>query len=548
MPRRRTVALASAAGLLALCVLAVALVVGVTQSGLGQEWVRTTLLEVIAPRVRGSLYVGRISGNFFGGVTVDSLVIRGPDDSLFVSVGRVRVWYDVRDFLDRRVLLRRVEVERPVVRLSQEEDGSWNYKKVLRSGPPGAPRSGRGFGDYVVADSVAVRGGSFQLTLPWHPADSLKGARRDSAVAAALGRKDADIRRRGRDFARTWRWTNGAADLAYARLADPDTAGRRFVVARLDADESDPPFRWRNIRGDVRWLGDSIWADVPHWDLAGSTGTGRAKVVWGSDLPMRYDVRVVGDSVSLRDVAWVYPTLPRTGGGRLRLSIRNDPRNLRVIDYGLSEMDVRTTGSRLRGAMTYGVGGPVLVVKDVDLRAEPVDFALIRALNGKPFPYDWQGTLTGTVKARGGPLNRWQLDDARFAFADRNVPGAVTRGTARGGLDILFPAFTKFRGLDVDVATLDLRTLTYLNPSFPRIGGTVAGRATLDSSWLDVRFRDAVLTHVDGPAAPSRFTGAGRVTFGDAFMTYDLAMQAQPLSLDALARSYPAIPVRGSVG
>ncbi len=545
MSRRRTVALASAAVLLALCVLAVGLVVGVTRSRMGQDWVRTTLLEVLAPRVRGTLHVGRISGNFLGGVTVDSIEIRGPDDSLFVAAARVRVAYDVRDLIDRRVLLRRVEVERPVVRLSQAEDGVWNYKRVFASGGPSGPKTGRGFGDYVVADSVVVRDGAFILTMPWHPADSLRGARRDSAIVRNLARTDAEIRRRGRGFTRTWRWTNGDVALAHARLADPDTAGRRFVIGRLDVDESDPPFRWRNVRGDVRWLGDSIWAEVPHWDLAGSTGTARAKIVWGSDLPMRYDVRVIGDSVSLRDVAWVYPTLPRTGGGRLTLTIRNDPRNLRIIEYGLHDMDVRTTRSRLRGTMTYAVGGPVLGVKDLDLRAEPVDFDLIRALNGKPFPYDWQGTITGTVKARGGPLDRFVVDDARFTFADRNVPGAITRGTARGGLDILFPAFTRFHGLRVDVAQLDLRTLTYLNPNFPRIGGLVAGRATLDSSWLDVRFREADLTHTDGPAPASRFTGDGRVTFGDQFMTYALNLQAQPLSLDALARSYPALPLRG---
>ncbi|MGZ8471093.1 MAG: translocation/assembly module TamB domain-containing protein [Gemmatirosa sp.] len=545
MPRRRTVALASATALLALCVLTVGMVVGVTRSRPGQDWVRRTILDVLAPRVRGSLYVGRISGNFLSGVTVDSLVIRGPDDSLFVAASRIRVAYDVRDLIDRRVLLRRVEIDRPVIRLSQAEDGVWNYKRVFASGGPSGPKTGRGFGDYIVADSVVVRGGTFVLTMPWHVADTLRGARRDSAIVRNLARTDAEIRRRGRDFTRTWRWTNGNVALAYARLADPDTAGRRFVVARLDADETDPPFRWRNIRGDVRWLGDSIWADVPHWDLAGSTGTGRAKIVWGSNLPMRYDVRVVGDSVSLRDVAWVYPTLPRTGGGRLTLTIRNDPRNLRIIDYGLSDMDVRTTRSRLRGAMTYAVGGPVLGVKNVDVRAEPLDFDLIRALNGKPFPYDWQGALTGTVKARGGPLNRFVVDDARFTFADRNVPGAVTRGTARGGLDILFPAFTRFHALRVDVAQLDLRTLTYLNASFPRIGGLIAGRATLDSSWLDVRFRDADVTHTDGPAPASRFTGDGRVTFGTQFMSYALNLQAQPLSLDALARSYPLLPVRG---
>ena len=47
--------------------------------------------------------------------------------------------------------------------------------------------------------------------------------------------------------------------------------------------------------------------------------------------------------------------------------------------------------------MTFETGGPVLAVHDVKLRADPVDFDLLRTLNGKPFPADWQGKITGTV-------------------------------------------------------------------------------------------------------------------------------------------------------
>ncbi len=274
-------------------------------------------------------------------------------------------------------------------------------------------------------------------------------------------------------------------------------------------------------------------------------GKAAGKVWWGGPDPTKYDLRIVGDSVSLADVNWVYPTLPTTGGGSMVLTIRNE-KNLSVLDYALSEMDVRTTRSRLRGSMTFGVGAPVLIVKDLALEAAPVNFDLIRALNGKPFPYDWQGDLTGTVRARGGPVNRFHVDDARITFADANVPGAVTRATGKGDLDILFPAFTTFRGLDVDVAQLDLRTLQYLNPNFPRVNGIVSGTATLDSMWLDVRLRNADLTHRDGPGDSTRATGSGRVTIGDKFTSYDLALNAQPLSFTTLARSYPALPLRGS--
>ena len=123
-----------------------------------------------------------------------------------------------------------------------------------------------------------------------------------------------------------------------------------------------------------------MWLDVPHWDLPASTGRAKGKIVWGSGKPVRYAVDVVGDSVSLNDVAWVYPTLPRTGGGSMHLSIRNDPTNLSVIDYALSRMDVRTTGSRLRGRMTFAVGGTILAVKNVDVVAQPVRDLVLRVV------------------------------------------------------------------------------------------------------------------------------------------------------------------------
>ncbi|HYD53006.1 MAG TPA: hypothetical protein VEA99_10275, partial [Gemmatimonadaceae bacterium] len=551
MKRRPLVALVS------LCVLLVlgAAVLGggfaLARSRAGQEYLRAFVEGQLRGRINGTLHLGRISGGLLSGVTVDTLAIHGPDGALFLSTGRIRLAYDPRDLADRRVLLHAVEVERPWVHIRQYESGDWNYRRIFRKGKPSPKAQGRSFGEFVVARAVEAKDASFILTLPWHPADSLRGARRDSAVAFALGRRDAEIRRtrdEGRPFfTRTYRWTRAQVELSHARLAHPDSAGRLFELASMAVDESDPPFRFRNVRGTVRHLGDSVWLDVPHFDLPGSTGRATGKVVWGSGLPNRYDIRVVGDSVSLRDVAWVYPTLPREGGGSMHLHIRNDPRNLRVIDYALSRMDVRSTGSHLMGRMTFAVGGPVLAVKDVDLDALPVDFALVRTLNGKPFPVDWQGTLTGNVRARGGPLNRWVVDASDVVFRDRHVPGAVTRAQGRGMLDILFPAFTVFRGFKVDASQIDLRTIQHLYPNFPRLGGTVAGVATLDSSWLDVRFRDADVTHANGPGEPSHLTGSGRVTWGEQFMTYDVAVQAQPLSLPMFARAYPALPVLGLV-
>jgi autotransporter translocation and assembly factor TamB len=544
MTRRLRIVIASAVVLVGLLLIVALSFIGVTHTGFGQERVRRMVGTMLEGRVKGKVYIGHMSGGFFNGVTIDSVEIRDDEDSVFFASGPIRVEYDPRDLFDRRILLSHLDARRPVVHLRQHENGDWNFRRIFPASVEKEKRAERGFGQYIAVDSSEVHDAKLTLTLPWHPADSLRGVKRDSAVRYELSRPDHEIRRTREGFARTWRWTQLQANLGPARIADPDTVGRLVRIRKMSFTETDPPFKFRNISGTALHLGDSIFVEADHWDLPGSTGTGRGSVVWGSNLPVRYYVHVIGDSVSLNDVAWVYPTLPRTGGGKVNLDIRSQ-RNPHFIDYILTNMDVRTTRSRLMGEMTFETGGPVLVVKNVDVDAMPVDFDLLRTFNGKDFPYDWQGRLSGHVTAPGGPLNRFQVQRSSLIFEDAHVPGAVSEIAGEGELDILFPAFTAFHSFNVDVATLDLRTLQYLNPLFPKIKGTVSGTATLDSSWLDVRFRNADLTHRDGALPVSRATGNGRVTWGE-YLTYDLTLQAQPLSFTALQHSYPLLPMRGS--
>ena len=545
MTRRLRIVIASAIVLVGLLLIVVLSFVGVTHTGFGQERVRRMVSTMLEGSVKGKVYIGRMSGGFFTGVTIDSVEMRDDEDSVFFASGPITVSYDPRDLFDRRILLNHLEAERPVVHLRQHENGDWNWRRIFPASVEKQKRNERGFGQYIVIDSSVIRDATFTLTLPWHPSDTLRGAKLDSAIRFELKRTDHEIRRTREGFARTWRWTQGQANLGFARIADPDTVGRLVRIRKASFSETDPPFKFRNISGTALNLGDSVFLDSDHFDLPGSTGKAHGSVVWGSDLPIRYYLHIIGDSVSLSDVAWVYPTLPTTGGGKMVLDIRSE-RNPQFLDYILTSMDVRTTRSRLLGQMTFGTGGPLLAVKNVDLQATPVDFDLLRTLNGKTFPYDWQGKITGTVKASGGPLNHFKIEQSALIFEDAHVPGAVTEARGEGELDILFPAYTAFHDFNVDVATLDLRTLQYLNKFFPRIKGTVSGTATLDSSWLDVRFRNANLLHHDGNEPISHVTGNGRVTWGDKYLTYDLALQAQPLSFTALSHSYPLLPLRGS--
>jgi translocation and assembly module TamB len=555
MSRRRRIVLWSALALSLLIVLVAGLLVSVTQTEYGQNQVRKYVQTWISGKTKGTFYVGRISGGLFSGVTIDSIEIRDEMDSLFLASGPIRIRYDMRDLFDRRVLLSHLDVTRPNVRLHEFEDGKLNYHRIFPSGPKKPKGETRAFGDFIVIDSADIHGGNIAVGLRWRPADSLRGYKRDSAITWALGSLTrntpgnqwrTEIHRTAEGFTHIRRFTKLNASLSYARIADPDSAGRMFRIADASFNSFDPPLSVKKVSGDVRHVGDSIWLQSPAFQLTSSRGNiPRGKLVWGGGIPMRYDIHIVGEQVAMSDIAWIYPTLPTTGGGRLELFI-NNVRHPRVMDYAVKNMDVRTTSSRLIGDMTYGVGGPVLILKDVNLRGAPLDFRLIRVFNGKPFPVPWNGQLTGYLRGPGGPVNRFRVSEMNFTFADANVPGAVSRASATGELDILRPAFTVFRGLDVNIETLDLRTLQALSPAFLALKGTVSGSTTLDDLWLDVRFSDADLVHHDGNLPISRITGSGRMTTHDTYMSYDLDLEGAPLNMTTLANSYPDIPLRGN--
>ncbi|HET7566055.1 MAG TPA: translocation/assembly module TamB domain-containing protein [Gemmatimonadaceae bacterium] len=548
MSRRRVVAIFSAAVILLFGVIAAVVVASITQTSVGREWVRRNVTALINARLkgRGSIYIGPLSGGFLTQLVIDSVAIRDEEDSLFVSTGRVRLTYDPRDLIDMRLRIMSVDVEHPLFNLRRHDNRDWNFHRIF---PPSPPKtrltSERALGDYVMLDSVTVHNGSVILTMPWSPDAWLHGAQRDSAIRDALTSHEPEVRRTKEGLKQTWRWTGVDIESPYARLADPDSAGQHILVGSLRAKMVDPPMRAHNMRGDIRVVGDTAWFDLRHFDFPASTGHAKGTIRWGGDLPVRYAVHVVGDSVSLSDIDWVYPTLPTTGGGAMELDIHNDPRDLHVLEYALTKMDVRSKRSHLTGAMTFATGKQVLAVKDVALTASPVNFDLLRTLNGGPFPVDWQGNLTGTVRGPGGPLDRFQVSDMRFAFHDAHVPGAVSRGTAQGGIDIQYPARAVFHGFDVRLDTLDLRSVEYLFPDFPRLNGFISGSATLDSSWLDVRFRNADVTHHDGSGLPTHVTGQGRVTYGTKYLTFNVDVQADPLSFTTLAQSYPSLPFRG---
>ena len=547
MARPRTIVFTAAGLLFGLLLVALGAVAGLTQTERGRAVLRRAALPVLRAAIPGELYVGAIGGNLFTTLTIDSLDLTTPDGTPFLRSGPIRLEYDVRDLLARRIVVRRAELERTMVHLVDYGNDDWNWMRALRRARPtaAAPRTERGFGDFIRVDSAIVREANVAMVEAWRPPDSLRGARRDSAIAYNLARRDLEVRRDGDRLVKIRRWMRLNAFVGPSRIRHPDTAGMAFAVRRLDAVENDPPFWFRNVSASVRLLKDSLWVDSARLHLPRSGGTASGKLVWGSGLPMRWDVRIRGDSVAFSDIAWIDPVLPHVGGGRTELHIRNDPRNLRVMEYVITNMDAKALRSRLRGRMTFGVGDTLLRITDVGLDLQPLHTDLLRWMNAEPFPYDWRGAITGRVDARGGRVTDFRLDQARLAYADEHVPGAITRGTLQGVLDVYEPAFAVFKGARLELEQLDLRTPRYVNPLFAELNGLVSGTTVLDSVWTDVRFSQGQFVHADGPGDSTRINGRGRVTLLEQSTAFDVDLNAAPMSFTTMARSYPSLPLRG---
>lgn len=545
MSRRLRVVLFSAALLAGVLVLLVAVGGVATRTEYGQERVRGFLSSWLSSKVRGSMYVGRVRGGFLNGVTVDSLEIRDDRGELFVASGRAVVLYDLRDLFDRRTMIRHLELTNAVVHVRQYHDGSWNFRRIFPGGQPAPIGQRRGFGDFVIVDSAVIANGRAMLSLPWRPPEEATRETHARLLREAL----ADTARRVWQTAygptRVYRWDEINARLGRSRLAHPDSAGRFINVLQIATVTSSPPFRFSDARGVIQQQGDSVWFEAPHWRLPGSEGRARGTIRWGGGRPVRYAIRVDAETGSLADVAWIYPTFPRSGGGRAMVEVRNAAHDESIIEYAISNMDIRTHGSRLTGRMIVDPSGEILAIRNLAMRASPLDFALLRVVNGEPFPYDWRGTFTGTVNASGGRLDRFRVEHSDLVFADGHVRGASSAATASGVLDITDPGFTVFHGLRLNVSRLDLRTPRAVIPDFPQVSGEVSGTVTLDSLWLDVRARNANLVHRDGDGPVTHVTGSGRITLSDPFLRYDLELFAPQLSLTTLGRSYPDLPLRG---
>ncbi|MEY4609396.1 MAG: hypothetical protein RL625_1613 [Gemmatimonadota bacterium] len=509
--RRRLVLVISALLMFCLCAGVVGGFVALTQGARGRELLRQGAEIGLGFASRGRVHLGTLDGTFVTDLTIDSLEIRDPEDGALVATGPIRLTFDPRDLLDGQILVRSLAITRPRLDLREDSTGVWN---IVRTFPPPktpAPHRGRGeFANLIVLEQVTVRDGLVRLTMA------------DSAT-------------------RSLEWAAIDADLPRIRLAHPDSLGIALTLAQAKFEERSLPLSVREVGGSVRVGTDTLWLDFPRVRLAHSRARVRGLLAWGGAGPTQIRIRVDGDSIGFGDLRPFSAYVPAEGSARGVAELREMPGTASGITIALSELDVRARGSRVRGGLTVVLGEAAPEVREIDLQATPIDLALIASLTKTELPVE--GTVTGRLRAAGGPLDRFVVDRAALTFRDRRVEGAVSSAQLTGTFDLARAAGPVFRGVTVRVDSLDLRTVQGIDSTFPRLAGQIVASVRLDSTLRALRFRDLDLVHRDGEAPPSQVVGAGRLSFGTV-PSLDVSLMVTPLALGTLAQSFPDLPLR----
>ena len=477
----------------------------------GHALARRFALSALKNAVDGRVTIGSLSGSLWRAAELRDVELAMPDGRPVIRVARVRVTYALSDLVGRRFVLSHVELDRPTVMLEAGEDGHLTIEHLFRMLEPRQPNARRAL---VELDGVHVTDGTVVV--------------RTRSVSG--------------DDPPERRFTAITLDAARVRASHPDSSGVVADLRHLAVAVSDPAVRVADAAGRVVVEGDSVRFDLAHVALPGTSGRARGAVRWGRGAaPGRAKVEVVADlpRLSFADFRWAARGLPEQGGGRAAV-------RLRLLAGGASEWDFRDADlssgrSRVRGSLRLVVGpkgGAKFDSLAVD--AEPLDLALLTAFLGKP---PVAGIVSGRLRATGTLASLQVATDLRLA--DEGVAGhPVSRVTGSGvvtvgGRDAI--AFHRFSLAGSDIA---LATVEKLAPSVT-LKGRLALSGTLDGPWRDAAFT-GTLRHSDGPGAASSARGTARLTLADTVrVAADLV--ADSLSFDDLARSYPAIAIKGSV-
>lgn len=520
-------------------ILAVIAVFILTNTDVGRERVRRVALERLQGATHGIVRMGPIHGDLLRGATITAFSITDSAGRAFFKTDSLSGRYGLRELFSKKVNLRDVVLYDPEIVIEKLPRGEWNFKRLWPDlGKPGAPGDTvPGFGSWIRLENLRLINGDVTVLSPWEPRDGLRPAVRDSIIREALAdRSRLKIIRAPGGYQKVVALDSIDAILPQLRIADPKWDYRLAEIAalRMIAYPFQPPgARITALTGAFKFNGDSLWWTGAKAQFPGSklNGDGSYAINTG-DMTLN----LAAAPAALDDFRWVMPTLPKTGGGRLKLAISWKGA---TQDYVIRDADLRTGRAHLLGDIGFTLTDTIFF-HDADVRFSGVSFRLINEVfpgTGTPRP----GELAGSAKF-DGTLRRLAIDRADVTYdvygrgRNRFVASGVVGFSGK-------PTVVMAQNLRVRVAPLQMDLVKLLFPTVP-LQGTLTGVATLNgrgdrqlvATGLDI-------VHQEGPYRTRLVGRAGAHTV--ARQTIDVDVVARPLALGIINKFAPALELRG---
>ena len=505
-----------------------------TRTDWGREKVRQSALDRLNSAIQGHVEIGGVlQGDLLRRIGLTAVEVYEPDGRLFATIDTVIVDYRWWDFLTGNVVLPKVTLVGPVVRVEVSREGAWNAIEIFRGRgagagtdrPPGPEPTGPG--PRIELREVAIRSGDVTLSMAWDPTDG-------SDVEDTRWH----VEERNGELRRVFRLERLNANLPVARVAVPRQRNRLLQIGLLNGKATiiGEPFEIDQLRADLEFRGDTLAFDLWEGDLPGSHLFGQGWVTLGGELA--YDFTLRGNPVTTQDLLWLMPSLP-AGTAQLDYSMRSLPNGI-ALEAQNATWESRDAVVSGRFALKLTDGVERFELDSVDLAVTRLHTRAIESLTGWEPPVE--GELSGHVAVDGTRSELTVDADVRILPEGWAVPSRMTAvgvvHARRGNLGA--------HDLEVQFDTLDLDLVRAVLPGFAP-NGRVTGRGRADGLLAEGLAVEFAVEQRDGDLAPTRLSGGGTVlvdTAGPARL--DLSVGAEQLSLNTLAVYYPAIPFRGS--
>ena len=486
--------------------------------------------------VRGSVVIGRISGDFVSELTLDSVVVRDTSGALLADVGQLRLRYGLASLLAKRFVFDSVTAVDPRIEITKHRGGRMNYQEVLRLGEG----TGTGSTPLLRLANLVVERGRITIRTPWNPDGRLGNARQqDSALRAERAKPGRRIEpgALGPDGLVLVRVVDQLTmRLPSVLLSSPEHTPFTAVIDSLTARVSDPMVTIADLNGKIVQGADSLVFELTRAALPHSLLRGAGRLDWPRDTVL-YRFELTASALDLTDLRWISPDFPAFAGtGRVRAtSIAGSRTEFDLKNLRLGDRTSRVDGNLVAILDVYrGLG-----VRNLALNLGNFDLEVVRPyLDTLPF----RGRLSGSLHASGF-FDAMNID-ADWTFRDGDVSGAPeSRLALVGDMTLGGPNGTSFHAARLTRSDFDLGTIRRVAPAVA-LDGRLSLVGVLDGPWRDLVYQGRV-EHRNGSGPLSAATGRVRLDTRAAILGLDADLAIDTLDFDGIRPNFPQIALLG---